>query len=130
MDSTQALGSRSPLKESTSEHGVFVEAYDYGVENDVLWTDESADRCVRYLVTHQELTKLGYSASSRLVAILLHGLGYSLQGNRKTIEGKQHPDRNARFEYINARVTAQMRAAQPVIKWWLAQGRRAYPKPE
>ncbi len=47
--------------------------------------------------------------------ILLHGMGYSLQVSRKTIEGKQHLDRNAQFEYINARVTAEMRAAQPVI---------------
>jgi hypothetical protein len=42
-------------------------------------------------------------------------MGYSLQGNRKTVEGKQHPDRNAQFEYINTRVTKEMRAAQPVI---------------
>jgi hypothetical protein len=62
-----------------------------------------------------ELAKLGYSASSRLVGVLLRGMGYSLQGNRKTVEGKQHPDRNAQFEYINARVTKEMRAAQPVI---------------
>jgi hypothetical protein len=62
-----------------------------------------------------ELAKLGYSASSRMVGVLLHSMGYSLQGNRKTVEGKQHPDRNAQFEYINARVTKEMRAAQPVI---------------
>jgi len=49
------------------------------------------------------------------VGALLQGMGYSLQGNRKTVEGKQHPDRNAQFEYINARVTKEMRAAQPVI---------------
>jgi len=73
------------------------------------WTCKSTRRL------SQELTTLGYSASSRLVGILLHGMGYSLQGNRKTIEGKQHPDRHAQFEYINARVTAEMRAAQPVI---------------
>jgi hypothetical protein len=42
-------------------------------------------------------------------------MGYSLQGNRKTLEGKQHPDRNAQFEHINARVAAEFRAAQPVI---------------
>ena len=63
----------------------------------------------------RELAKLGYSASSRLVGVLLRGMGYSLQGNRKTVEGKQHPDRNAQFEHINARVTDEMRAAQPVI---------------
>jgi len=59
------------------------------------WTCKSTRRLSR------ELTRLGYSASSRVVGILLHGMGYSLQGNRKTIEGKQHPDRNAQFEHIN-----------------------------
>ena len=49
------------------------------------------------------------------MAGLLHGTGYSLQGNRKTIEGKQHPDRNAQFEHSNARVTTAMRTAQPII---------------
>ncbi len=73
------------------------------------WTCKST-RCLS-----RELTELGYSASSRLVRVLLHGMGYSLQGNCKTIEGKQHPDRNAQFEHINARVTTEMRAAQPVI---------------
>jgi hypothetical protein len=73
------------------------------------WTCKSTRRLSR------ELTKMGYSASSRLVGVLLREMGYSLQGNRKTVEGKQHPDRNAQFEHINARVTAAMRAAQPVI---------------
>src|SRR4030043_54937 len=62
-----------------------------------------------------ELIKMGYQASSRIVILLLHQMGYSLQGNRKTIEGKQHPDRNAQFEYINARVVKELRTSQPVI---------------
>jgi hypothetical protein len=78
-------------------------------ESPLRWTCKSTRRLSR------ELTKLGYSARSRLVAALLHGMGYSLQGNRKTVEGKQHPDRHAQFEHINARVRAEMRAAQPVI---------------
>lgn len=73
------------------------------------WTCKSTQRL------SVELAKLGYSASSRLVSALLYGMGYSLQGNRKTVEGKQHPDRNAQFEYINTRVTNEMRAHQPVI---------------
>jgi hypothetical protein len=73
------------------------------------WTIKSTRRL------SEELSELGYSASSRLVGALLHAMGYSLQGNRKTLEGKQHPDRNAQFEYINARVQQAMRAAQPVI---------------
>jgi len=78
-------------------------------ESPLRWTCKSTRRLSR------ELIALGYAASSRLVGALLHGMGYSLQGNRKTLEGKQHPDRNAQFEHINARVSAQMRAAQPVI---------------
>jgi hypothetical protein len=39
-----------------------------------------------------------------LVHGLLGQLGYSLQSNRKTLEGTDHPDRDAQFEYINARV--------------------------
>ncbi len=53
------------------------------------WTCKSTRRL------SQELTRRGYSASSRLVAILLHGMGYSLQDDRKTIEAKPHPDRKA-----------------------------------
>lgn len=78
-------------------------------ESPLRWSCKSTRRLSR------ELKRLGYSASSRVVAVLLHGMGYSLQGNCKTVEGKQHPDRNAQFEHINARVTAQMRVAQPVI---------------
>ena len=73
------------------------------------WTCKSTRRLSR------ELSTLGYSASSRLVGVLLHGMDYSLQGNRKTVEGTQHPDRNAQFEHINARVTKEMRAGNPVI---------------
>ena len=46
---------------------------------------------------------------------LLHELGYSLQANRKTLEGKQHPDRDAQFNYINRRVRAFQRQRQPVV---------------
>ena len=50
-----------------------------------------------------------------MVAELLHQLEYSLQANRKTLEGADHPDRNAQFEYINARVRAALRAGEPAI---------------
>jgi hypothetical protein len=45
----------------------------------------------------------------------LHELGYSLQSNRKTIEGRSHPDRDAQFQYINRRVKAFQRQQQPVV---------------
>jgi len=78
-------------------------------ESPLRWTIKSTRRL------SQELARLGYVASSRLVAALLQRMGYSLQGNRKTLEGKQHPDRNAQFEHINTRVAVEMRAGQPVI---------------
>jgi hypothetical protein len=42
-------------------------------------------------------------------------LDYSLQSNRKTIEGKGHPDRDAQFQYINRRVQAFQGQGQPVV---------------
>lgn len=78
-------------------------------ESPLRWTCKSTRSLSRGLV------RLGCSASSRMVGALLRGMGYSLQGNCKTVEGKQHPDRNAQFEHINLRVTAEMRRAQPVI---------------
>jgi hypothetical protein len=50
-----------------------------------------------------------------MVAVQLQQLGYSLQANRKTIEGTRHPDRNAQFEHINARVRAYLRQGEPAI---------------
>ena len=46
---------------------------------------------------------------------LLHELGYSLQANRKTLEGAQHADRDAQFKRINHRVRAFQRVRQPVV---------------
>jgi hypothetical protein len=62
-----------------------------------------------------ELTRLGFTVSCNTVGRLLRISGYSLQANRKTIEGKQHPDRDAQFQHINRRVIAFQRADQPVI---------------
>jgi hypothetical protein len=61
------------------------------------------------------LKKRGYNVSHVTIARLLKETGYSLQSNRKTLEGKQHPDRNAQFEHINRRVKAQQRAGQPAL---------------
>ena len=49
----------------------------------------------------EELKNMGHNVSPVTVASLLSELGYSLQGNKKTVEGASHPDRNAQFEYIN-----------------------------
>ena len=61
------------------------------------------------------LDALGYSVSHTVVAELLHGLGYSLQGNVKTREGRQHADRDAQFRYIARQVRAAQRRQQPTI---------------
>jgi transposase len=62
-----------------------------------------------------ELQRSGFQVSSTKVGQLLQSQGYSLQANRKTIEGKQHPDRNSQFEHINRRVKAFQRTGQPAI---------------
>jgi Rhodopirellula transposase DDE domain len=61
------------------------------------------------------LQALGHSVSHTVVAELLHQLGYSLQGNVKTREGRQHPDRDAQFRYIAETVTRAQRQRQPAI---------------
>jgi len=63
----------------------------------------------------EELERMGHEVSYPVVAELLHEMGYSLQANRKTKEGDSHPDRNAQFEHINARVQQYMGLQQPVI---------------
>ena len=73
------------------------------------WTCKSAAKLA------SELESKGYRASERSVNRLLHALGYSLQSNRKTIEGGDHPDRDAQFRYINRRVQAFQRSGQPVV---------------
>jgi Rhodopirellula transposase DDE domain len=62
-----------------------------------------------------ELTRQGHPVSPRTVGRLLKADGYSLQSNRKTKEGGDHPDRNAQFEHINATVTRFQQRGQPVI---------------
>ncbi len=61
------------------------------------------------------LAKQGFTAGQKLVGRLLAKLEFSLQANRKTREGTQHPDRNAQFEHINAAVLAFQAAGEPVI---------------
>lgn len=63
----------------------------------------------------EALERQGHGVSPRTVGRLLNAEGYSLQGNRKTQEGSGHPDRNAQFEYINARVRQLQGRGQPVI---------------
>jgi stage V sporulation protein SpoVS len=78
-------------------------------ESPLRWTCKS----LRQLAT--ELSGQGYIVSHTSIGGLLKKLGYSLQGNRKTLEGTEHPDRNAQFEYINSRAEETLRQGQPVI---------------
>jgi hypothetical protein len=63
----------------------------------------------------EEMTQAGHPMSAGTVATLLKNQGYSLQVNRKTKEGKQHPDRDAQFEHINTTVKRFQQRGQPVI---------------
>jgi len=78
-------------------------------ERVLLWTAKSA----RGLA--DELAKRGHPVGFRTVPGLLRKLGYSLQSARKTLEGKQHPDRDAQFEHINRKVGEAIAARQPAI---------------
>lgn len=73
------------------------------------WTCKST----RTLAT--ELQRQRFQVSSNTVGKLLRTCGYSLQANRKTLEGTQHPDRDAQFQQIQRRVLAFQKARQPVI---------------
>jgi transposase len=78
-------------------------------ESPLRWTSKS----LRVLAGELEIS--GHKVSRNIVAELLHEMGYSLQTNRKTFEGKQNPDRNAQFEYLNAEVRLQLEKGNPVI---------------
>jgi transposase len=107
-------GGRKPLTEHDPKLLLALEnLVDPGSRGDpmspLLWTCKSAAKLA------SELGAEGYRASERSVNRLLHALGYSLQSNRKTIEGGDHPDRDAQFQYINRRVKAFQRLGQPVV---------------
>jgi hypothetical protein len=78
-------------------------------ESPLRWTCKSTRRLAA------DLRKQGFRVSRRLVADLLREANYSLQANRKTVEGNQHPDRNAQFEFIAVEVKAFQKRSQPVI---------------
>jgi transposase len=78
-------------------------------ESPLRWTSKSTRKLA------QELRSQGYKISPQKVGELLRELGYSLQATHKTTEGKQHPDRNAQFEFINERVDEFQASGTPVI---------------
>jgi hypothetical protein len=78
-------------------------------ESPLRWTCKSTRQLAN------ELCRQNHPVSARTVARLLYAAGYSLQANRKTREGKDHPDRDAQFEYINRQVRRAQKRGQPVI---------------
>ncbi len=78
-------------------------------ESPLRWTSKSAAKLA------EALRAKGYDVVDRTVLRLLKAKGFSLQANRKTREGSDHPDRDAQFQHINETVKAQIAAGQPVI---------------
>jgi Rhodopirellula transposase DDE domain len=94
-----------------------LEALNELVEPSIRGDPEAALRWVSLSQRHLSaaLAKRGFIAGQKLVGRLLKRLNFSLQANCKTREGANHPDRNAQFEHINAKVKAFQAAGQPVI---------------
>jgi transposase len=78
-------------------------------ESPLRWTTKS----LRHLAG--ELARQGHPVSAPTVGNLLRESGFSLQGNAKTLEGKQHPDRDAQFRHINEQVKDHQVAGEPVV---------------
>jgi hypothetical protein len=111
-------------------------------ESPLRWTSKST----RALAA--ELTAQSHPLSHEKVAGLLREMGYSLQSNRKTEEGSDHPDRNGQFRHINEEVRGGIYdlgrstgfvnvgtdhdtgafAVASIRGWWRAEGKRLYPK--
>lgn len=78
-------------------------------ESPLRWTCKSTRNLAK------ELSKKNYRVTQRTVCDLLENLGYSLQSNRKTREGSQHPDRNAQFEFIYKKINRFQKKNLPII---------------
>ena len=104
-------------KSKSQENPKLVEALDALIEpttrgdpmSPLRWTCKS----LRNLAA--ELRVSGHDVSHETVRDLLNEMGYSLQANRKTREGEDHPDRDAQFKHISARCRKFIRSGQPVI---------------
>ena len=78
-------------------------------ESPLRWTLKSTRQLA------EAVSSAGHSASSRTVAHILEEEGFSLHANRKRLEGKQHPDRDAQFRYLNEQVRRHVRRREPVV---------------
>ena len=75
----------------------------------LIWVSKSMEKLAA------TLTEMGHPISADTVRKELVKLGFSRQSNRKADEGSKHPDRDAQFEHINAKVVAAQAQQQPVI---------------
>ncbi|MFE2738890.1 ISAzo13 family transposase [Streptomyces sp. NPDC059349] len=73
------------------------------------WTTKSTRKLA------EQLTRQGHRISADTVGDLLREEGFSLQSNAKTLEGRQHPDRDAQFRYLNERARDHQNSGAPVI---------------
>ena len=107
-------GGRKPITATDSE---LLSALEKLVEPTTRGDPESPLRwtCKSLRTLSDELTKRGHPVSYPVVGDLLKTLGYSLQANRKVLEGTDHPDRNAQFQFINDQASEQIKADNPVI---------------
>jgi hypothetical protein len=78
-------------------------------ESPLRWTSKSGAKLA------EALREMGHDVVERTVLRLLKAKGYSLQANKKTREGSQHPDRDAQFAYIAETVSQALAANEPVI---------------
>jgi hypothetical protein len=78
-------------------------------ESPLRWTSKSTRKLAA------DLKRQGHKISPQKVGQLLREMGYRLQSTRKTLEGKQHPDRNEQFEFINDRVELYQERGSPVV---------------
>jgi len=105
---------RKPI---TVSDPLLLQALEEMIDCQTLGDPQSALRwiCKSTRMIAQQLTRKRHPVSHMKVAQILHGLNYSLQSNRKTEEGADHPDRDARFRHINAAVKKCLAQGWPVI---------------
>lgn len=104
-------------KRITANDPKILGALDRLIEPDTRGDPESPLRwiCKSTRTIAKQLTKKKHPISHEKVAQLLRDQNYSLQSNRKTEEGDDHPDRDAQFRHINAEVNRALRRGIPVI---------------
>jgi transposase len=104
-------GRKKKITSGVWEHiHAFIEPHTRGEpESPLQWVSKS----LRHIET--ALKSTGINVSHRIIGDSLKEHGFSLQGNRKTHEGRGHADRDAQFEYISRKVTSYLSERQPVI---------------